>query len=323
MSKRHGWAAAAGLAVMLATGQTASAQDWPARSIKLILPFPPGGPSDLLARSVAEHLSKTLAQAVVVDNRPGGGTVTGAQAALKSDPDGYTLFFGTNTPFALAPVINPNAGYVGTSFTPIITVAESPMVLLASNKSGADSPKALIDAALKTPDAFSYASVGAGSTTHLLGEWFNQVARTKMAHVPYKGSAPAMNDLIGGQVQAFFDVAGTSVEHFNAKTIRVLMVLHDKRWPQLPGVPTSAEAGFPDFVGTFWGAVAGPPGLPKAIVDRVNRDIANLLSDPQFMKRLETIMFQPVGGSPAQLAERIGKETAIWRRVATTAGILK
>ncbi len=316
----HG-AAAVGAAMLAATPSVA--QDWPSRAVKLILPFPPGGPSDYLARSVAEHLAKTLGQPVVVDNRPGGGTTIGAQAALKADPDGYTLFFGTNSPFALAPVLNPNAGYTTTSFTPIITVAESPMVMLASVKSGVTTPAALAEAARKAPDAFSYASVGQGSTTHLLGEWFNQTAGTKLAHVPYKGSAPAMNDLVGGQIQVFFDVASVAVPQFESKTIQVLMVLHERRWTQLPGVPTSAEAGLPDFLGTFWGGVAGPAGLPKAIVERVHRDVTVLLGDPGYIKRLDAIMFRPVGGAPAALAERIEKEAAVWRRVATTANLLK
>lgn len=316
-------ALAAGAYVVLASAMPSVAQEWPARAVKLILPFPPGGPSDYLARSVAEHLSKTLGQPVVVDNRPGGGTTIGAQAALKADPDGYTLFFGTNSPFALAPVLNPNAGYSTTSFTPVITVAESPMVMLASVKSGVATPAALAEAARKAPDAFSYASVGQGSTTHLLGEWFNQTAGTKLAHVPYKGSAPAMNDLVGGQIQVFFDVASMAVPQFQAKTIQVLMVLHERRWAQLPDVPTSAEAGLPAFLGTFWGGVAGPPGLPKAIVDRVHRDVTVLLRDPDYVKRLDALMFSPVGGSPAALAERIEKEAAVWRRVATTANLLK
>ena len=306
-----------------ASAQDASPQAWPNRAIKLIIPFPPGGPTDVLARPVADHLTKVLGQPIIIDNRAGGGTTIGAQAVVKSDPDGYTLFLGTNTPFALAPTFNPNAGYTSDQFAPIIMVAESPMVMTASTQTGANTPADIVAAATKAPEAFSFASVGSTSTTHLLGEWFNQVAKLKMAHVPYRGSAPAMNDLVGGQVQVFFDVGSSAVPQFQAKTIKVLMVLHNRRWPQLPGVPTSAEAGYPDFIGTFWAALAGPAGMPKAIVERLNREVGAYLDDPEFKKRLDDILYSPIGGTPETMARRIAAETAIWHRVGQAAGLLK
>lgn len=302
---------------------TAAAQDWPNRPIKVIVPFPPGGPTDVLGRPIVEHLSKVLGQPVLIDNRAGGGTTIGAQAVIKADPDGYTLFLGTNTPFALAPIFNPNAGYTSDQFAPIIMVAESPMLMVASLQSGAKTPADVIAAARKAPDTYSYASVGTTSTTHLLGEWFTQVSKTKMAHVPYRGSAPAMNDLVGGQVQVFFDVSSSAVPQVQSGTITALMVLHERRWSQLPGVPTSAEAGYPDFVGTFWGALAGPVGMPKAVIERVNKEVGEFLKDPGFIKRLDEIMFSPVGGSPEVMAKRIAGEGAIWRRVGQNAGIVK
>ncbi len=314
-------AAMATLGLVGGSAPLASAQSWPSRSVKVIVPFPAGGPTDVLARPVTEHLSKVLGQPFVIDNRAGGGTTIGAQAAIKSDPDGYTLFIGTNTPFALAPIFNPNAGYTSEQFQAVTMLAESPMVMAASLKSGAKSPADVIAGAKKEP--YSYASVGQTSTTHLLGEWFTQVAKIKMAHVPYRGSAPAMQDLVGGQVQVFFDVGTSALPQFQSKTINVLMILHQRRWAQLPGVPTSKEAGYPDFIGTFWAALGGPKGMPKAVVDKLNKEIDVLLKDPQFVKRLDTILFSPVGGGPDVMSKRIEDEAAIWRKVGQNAGIVK
>lgn len=301
----------------------ALAQDWPNRPVKVIIPFPPGGPTDVLGRPVTEHLTKALGQPFVIDNRAGGGTTIGAQAVVKADPDGYTFFLGTNTPFALAPIFNPNAGYTSDQLVPIITVAESPMIMVASLKSGAKTPADVVAGALKAPDTWSYASVGSLTTTHLLGEWFTQITKTKMAHVPYRGSAPAMNDVVGGQVQVFFDVSASAVPQVQAATISALMILHERRWTQLPGVPTSKEAGYPAFLGTFWAALAAPPGTPKAIIDRMNKEVGQYLKDPDFIKRLADIMYSPVGGPPEALTKRVVEEAATWRRVGLNAGIIK
>jgi len=321
--KRSGAIAAAILSGICSAALPAVAQDWPSRPVKIINPFPPGGPTDVLARPVSEHLSKVLGQPFVVDNRAGGGTTIGAQAAVKADPDGYTLFIGTNTPFALAPIFNPNAGYTPEQLAPIILIAESPMIMIASMKSGAKTPADVIAGATKAPDAWSYASVGQTTTTHLLGEWFTQVTKIKMAHVPYRGSAPAMQDLVGGQVQVFFDVSSSAIPQIQSGTITPLMMLHDRRWKQVPNVPTAKEAGYPDFVATFWAAMAGPVGTPKAVVERVNREVNLMLKDPEFVKRLDDIMYTPAGGPPEVLAKRVAEEGDIWRRVGRGAGIIK
>ncbi len=314
-------AAVATLGFALAGALPAFAQGWPNRPVKVIVPFPPGGPTDVLARPLVEHLTKVLGQPFLIDNRAGGGTTIGAQAVIKSDPDGYTLLLGTNTPFALAPIFNPNAGYTSEQFQPITMVAESPMIMAASLQSATKTPADVIASAKKEP--YSYASVGQTSTTHLLGEWFNQVAKINMAHVPYRGSAPAMNDLVGGQVQVFFDVGSSAVPQFQAKTINVLMILHDRRWAQMAGVPTSKEAGYPEFIGTFWAALAGPSGMPKAVVEKLNAEVGAYLKDAEFVKRLDNIMFSPVGGGPDVMSKRIKDEADIWRKVGQNAGIVK
>jgi tripartite-type tricarboxylate transporter receptor subunit TctC len=216
---------------------------WPTRTVKFITPFAAGGPTDTLARPVADYLAKTLGHPVIIENRAGGGTTIGAQAVVRAEPDGYTFLFGTNTPFALAPLFNTKAGYTSDSLQPVILVATSPMVMTASIKSGHKTVAEVVEAARKDPAAYSFASVGATTSTHLLGEWMNQVAGLKMAHVPYRGSAPAMNDLVSGQVQVFFDVASSALPQHQASKIRILMVLDGKRSHLMPEVPTSAPSG--------------------------------------------------------------------------------
>lgn len=318
------WAAIAAACLgLIAPAASVRAQDWPNRPVKVVIPFPAGGPTDVLGRPLVDHLSKVLGQPFLIDNRAGGGTTIGAQAVVKSDPDGYTLFLGTVSPFVLAPIFNPNAGYTANQLAHIVLVAESPMILVASLKSGAKTVADVVAAAQKAPDTWSYASVGQTTTTHLLGEWFTQVTKTKMAHVPYRGSAPAINDLVGGQVQMFFDVSSSAVPQVKAGTITALMILHERRWSQLPNVPTSKEAGFPEFVGTFWVGLAGPQGMPQAIVDKLNREVNVFLRDRDFVQRLDNIMYSPVGGSPEVLTRRITEEAAIWTKVGRNAGMIK
>lgn len=311
---------AAALGIVSATG-LALAQNWPTKPVKVIIPFPAGGPTDVLGRPVTEHLSKVLGQPFIIDNRAGGGTTIGAQAAIKADPDGYTLFLGTNTPYALAPIFNPNAGYKYEQFQPIIMIAESPMVMATSLKSGAKTTNDVIAGAKKDP--WSFASVGQTTTTHLLAEWFTQVTKIKMAHVPYRGSAPAMNDLVGGQVQVFFDVGSSAVPQVRAKTVTPIMILDTRRWTQMPGVPTSKEAGYPAFLATFWAAMAAPGGTPKAIVERINKEVNAFLKDKEFVKRLDNIMYRPVGGSPEVMTKRVKEEADVWFKVGKTAGLVK
>jgi tripartite-type tricarboxylate transporter receptor subunit TctC len=300
------------------------AQDWPSRQqVKVIIPFPPGGPTDVLGRPLVEHLTKAFGQTFLIDNRAGGGATIGAQAVVRADPDGYTLFLGTNGPLGLAPIFNPNAGYTTDQFAPISLVAESTMILVASLKSGLKSVEQVVAAARTSPDALSFASVGHLTSTHLMGEFFNQLAKVKIAHVPYRGSAPAMNDLVAGQVQLFFDTLANAVPQIEAKTLTPLMVFHERSWRQAPGVRTSKEAGFPEMLGTFWAGLAGPAAMPKAIIERLNREVDVYVKDPEVVKRLDSIAYSPVGGAPDQLSKRIANESVIWRKVGQAAGLVK
>lgn len=299
----------------------AYSQDWPVRPIKIISPFAAGGPTDTLARPVADHLTKSLGQPVTIENRPGAGTTIGAQAVARAEPDGYTLLIGTTSPFAIAPAVFAKAGYTALAFAPVVLMAEAPMVLNVSVKSGARTIAEFVDAARKMPDAFSYASVGVGTSPHLLGERFNQIAGTKMAHVPYRGGGPAMTDLISGQVQAFFEVTSNSIPNIEAGNIRALMVLHTKRSPRLPDVPSAVEAGFPDFVSLFWVGLAAPAGTPRPIVERINREVNQMLAMPHITDLLSKLQVTPVGGPPEALTTRITREGAVWKAVAAKAGV--
>ena len=312
----------AGLAV--ATGlctTSAVAQTWPVRALKIISPFPAGGPTDTMARPVAEHLAKVLGQPVIIESRPGAGSTIGASFVAKSDPDGYTFLFGTNSGFSIGPALYAKAGYTAASFAPIVLVAEAPMVLCVSNKSGVKTVAELVAAVRKSPEEFSFASVGVATSLHLLGERFNQTAGLKMAHVPYRGSAPAMNDLVGGQVQVFFDVASSALPQAEANNIRVLMVLDKQRAPKLPDVPTSQEAGFPEFLGTFWGGLAAPVGTPQAIVEQLNREINAFIKTPEYTRLMTNLTFSTVGGTAKEFGDRMVSEAAIWKAVGDKAGI--
>lgn len=313
-------ATAAALAGLLAA-TTAQAQSWPTKPVKLISPFAAGGPTDTLARPVAEHLTKVLGQPVTIENRPGAGSTLGGQAVAKAEPDGYTILFGTNSALAIGPALYTKVGYNAASFAPIILVAESPMILCVSNKSGVKSVAELVDAVRKTPEAFSYASVGVATSTHLLGERLNQVAGLKMAHVPYRGSAPAMNDIIAGQVQVFFDVASSAYPNYQGGNLKIIMVLDGKRHPLMPEVPTSAEAGYPDFKGTFWGGMVAPAGTPQPIIDRLNHEVNELIKTPEFVKLLANVAYRPVGGTPERLAQQMATETVFWKEIGDRAGI--
>ncbi len=274
-----------------------------------------------MARPIADHLQKALGQPVTIENRTGAGTTIGAAAVAKSDPDGYTLLISTNTSYTLAPILYTKAGYTAASLEPIIIVAESALVLNVSLASGVKTVAELVAAAKAKPEAFSYASVGVGTTPHLMGELFNQTAGLKLAHVPYRGSAPAMTDLIGGQVQVFFDVAASALPNIQGGKIRGLMVLQEKRNAHMPDIPASAEVGFGNMISGFWVAMAAPAGTPKPVIERLNREVDSFLKTPDFSKQLSNLTLAPVGGPPTRLTERMAKETPMWKAVADKAGI--
>lgn len=299
----------------------ANAQPWPSRTIKIILPFGSGGPGEALTRAFVDHLQKEFGQGVIIENRPGAGGTTGAAAVARADPDGYTLLYGTNSPLAVGPVVYAKAGYTAASFDPIVLVYQTPFVLSVSVKSGITSMADLVAAAKREPDKYSYASVGLGTTTQMLAELVNQRAGTQIAHVPYRGPGPAMADLIAGQVQMFIDGISSKAPQHASGSIRSLMVLDAKRAAALPDVPTSAEAGFPDLVGHLWAGLAAPAGTPREIIERLNREVNVAISRPEIQSVVSKLGLEVAGGPPQVFADRIARETAVWRDVAARAKV--
>lgn len=314
-------AATALLALAPAAQAQTPTQAWPTRPIKMILPFGGGGPGESIMRPMVEHLQKALGQAVIIENRPGAGGTTGAAAVARADPDGYTLIYGTNSPLAVGPVVYAKAGYTAASFVPIALVYQTPFVVSVSIKSGVGSMAELVAGAQRTPDSFSYASVGLGTTTHMLAELINIKAATRMAHVPYRGPSQAITDLVGGQVQMFIDGISNMAPQHDAGAMRVVMVLDRKRAPALPDVPTSAEAGYPDLIAYLWSGVAAPAGTPREIIERLNREINAAIDRPELKATVAKLGLEVGGGPPERLSERIVQETEVWRQVAEKAKV--
>lgn len=308
--------------VLLATLATATtAQPWPSRPIKIILPFGGGGPGESVMRPLVESLQKELGQPVIVEHRPGAGGTTGAAAVARSDPDGYTLLYGTNSPLAVGPIVYAKAGYTSASFVPISLIYQTPFVVSVSRKSGIETMAQLVEAVRITPEKYSFASVGLATTTHLLAELINIRANIKMAHVPYRGPSFAMADLVSGQIQMFIDGISNKAPQHDSGSIRSIMVLAPERAPTLPQVPTSKEAGFPEIVAHLWAGLAAPAGTPREIIQRLNREVDAAILRPELKAQVAKLGIEIVGGPPEHFADRIAREMAVWREVAEQAKV--
>lgn len=317
---------AAGLFGMAAQPLRAFAADpWPARPVRLIVPFPPGGPVDSTARIATQKLGEVWKQPVVIDNRPGAGGTIGAAMAAKEAPDGYTLFLGS-IHHAVNPTLMGKLPYdIETDFAPVSFAALFPVFLVAHPSVPANSVKELIAYAKqgdqKGGAALAYGSSGNGGGTHLAGELFNIEAGTKLQHVPYKGSGPAMNDLLGGQVQLMFSDAPTALQHIRAGRIKVLGVASKTRSSMLPDVPTIDESGLSGYEAYSWAALFAPARTPKALLDRINTDFNTAMKDPGVRQRLLQAGAEADAGSQEQMRQRLHAEIAKWKRVIQTAGI--
>jgi tripartite-type tricarboxylate transporter receptor subunit TctC len=299
----------------------AAAQSWPAKPITLIVPFPPGGSSDALARSITTPLSQTLGQPVVVESKPGAGATVGADYVAKSKPDGYTLLMGA-VHHTIATSVYKKLPYdFEKSFAPITTVALVPNVLVVNANSSATDVKSLIALAKAAPGKLSYGSNGNGTVQHLIGTQFSSAAGVELLHVPYKGSAPLTTDLLGGQVDMSFDTLTPLVQHIKAGKLRALAVTTAKRSSTLPDVPTLAEAGMKDFNQGTWFGILAPAGTPKEVVAKLNAEMVKIIQSPEFKKRMEEIGAEPVGDSPAQMAAQIKDDTVKYARLVKDAKV--
>ncbi|HUL92017.1 MAG TPA: tripartite tricarboxylate transporter substrate binding protein [Burkholderiales bacterium] len=311
-------------ALLLATA--AQAQTYPSRPLKLIVPFPPGGSTDILARALAQKLSEGLAQAVVVDNRPGAGGSIGAEAAAKAAPDGYTLLMGQLGPLAVSPAIYRSLPYDPVkSFAPVSLMAIVPSVLVVNTSLPFASAAELIAYAKKNPGKLTYGSAGTGSTSHLTTEYFKLATGTDILHVPYKGVGPMLTDLISGQVAMGINGAPAVMPHVSSGRLRALAVTSLRRVPSLPGIPTLDEAagdsGLKGFEANGWYGIVAPAGTPREIVLRLNAEIRRIVATPELRARLDAEGAIPSADSPEAFGAFIVSEIARWGAVLKRAGV--
>jgi tripartite-type tricarboxylate transporter receptor subunit TctC len=309
-------------ALLLAlTVSIAAAQNYPAKPIHLIVPFPPGGPTDIVGRLVGQKLSEGLGQPVVVDNRPGAGGTVGSAAAAKAPSDGYTLLYGSTSTLAIAPALYHNLSYdPRTAFAPITLVSRGAIIAAVNAQVPAHTLAEFIALAKKEPGKLSYSSAGSGTPPHLAAELFKTVAGVDLLHVPYKGGAPAISDLVGGQVQAIFEGHVVLLPHIKSGKVRALAITGQKRDPALPDVPTIAEAGVPGYESGVWFGLMVPAATPKEIIAKLNSAAVEAAKSPEFVKRMTDLGYNIIPGSPDDMARMLKEELARWAPIVKASG---
>ncbi|MEJ0071068.1 MAG: tripartite tricarboxylate transporter substrate binding protein [Pseudomonadota bacterium] len=309
------------LIALLQLGSARAQDAFPTRPIRIIVPFSAGGTADILARLTAQHLGTLYNQQIVVDNRPGAGGHIGGDLVAKSAPDGYTLVLGTIGIHAAYAIYKKLPYDPANDLQPVTVLAELPCVVIVHPSLPVANIVEFIAYAKAHPGAINFGSAGTGSSTHMTGELFKLVAGVNLTHVPYRGSAPALNDVIAGQIQAMFENLPTLPPHIRSGTVRALGVTSRTRSPALPDVPTVAEAGLPGYESTAWFTIAAPAGVPQPIIDRLNRDIAGLIARPEINAQILALGSVPVGNTPDQARAFFATERVKWNNVITTAGI--
>jgi tripartite-type tricarboxylate transporter receptor subunit TctC len=298
----------------------AGAQTWPAKPLRYIVPFPPGAFNDTLARTLAAELPKTLGQPVIVENRPGGNTIIGTELAAKSPPDGYTLF-GAALPFSVVQSLYKTSFDVTRDFAPITLAGVTPNLLVANVAMPFNDVKGLIAYAKSNPGGLNYATAGNGSSNHLSFELFKMLTGTHITHVPYKGSAPAVTDLMAGQVHVMFDNTPNVLPHVKAGRIKALAVSSKSRTRQAPEVPTLDEAGVPGYDVSVWFGVLTVAGTPREIVQRLNTEMVKILTSAEVKERFGKLGVDVVAGSPEQFSQFLTSEVARWAKLVQDANI--
>ncbi|MEP6722732.1 MAG: tripartite tricarboxylate transporter substrate binding protein [Variovorax sp.] len=318
MKRRPAFAA---LALALLVAGTASAQDFPARPIKLIVPYAPGGSADIAARLVTDEWAKALGGTMVVDNRAGAGGNLGVDAVAKSAPDGYTIGLQTVS-LAINPALTPKMPYdTLKDLAPIGMVASSQHVLVVTNSLPAKDLKSLIALLKAEPGKHNYGSAGSGSTFHMAAELFKANAEVPIVHIPYRGGGPALVDTIGGQVSLSFPVISAALPQVQGGKLRALGVTGAKRSPLLPNVPTIAEAGLPNYNFETWFMVFAPAATPKPVIDKLNAALNQALASPAVVARMTKEGFDPIPSTPAQARNRLEKELPQWAKLIKERGI--
>ncbi|HET7528046.1 MAG TPA: tripartite tricarboxylate transporter substrate binding protein [Burkholderiaceae bacterium] len=311
----------AALVVLCAIGVAPCAQaaDYPVRPVKWVVPYPPAGTTDVLARIVAQWLTEKMGQPFVVENKPGAGNNLGVEYVVNSPPDGYTML-----------LVNPANGINATLYknltfnfirdiAPVAGLIRTPNVMEVTPSLPVKTVKEFIDYCKANPGKINMASSGSGTSVHLSGELFKSMTGCDMVHVPYKGAGPALVDLIGGQVHVLFDNLPSSIGHIKSGKLRALAVTSEQREPSLPGVPTVAET-VPGYEATAWFGIGMPKGTPREIIDKVNAEVNRALADPKMRERLAELGGRPIGGTPDDFGKVIAAETAKWEKVVTSSG---
>ena len=300
----------------------AIAQPYPSKTIRIIVPFAPGGNVDITARLVAPGLQEALGQTVIVENKPGAGGTIGADLVAKSTPDGYTLLMGSNSTFSVAPSLYPNNPYNPLrDFAPVIMIASAPFVLVVNPSLAAKDTKELVAIGKATPGKLTMSSAGTGSSNHLVGELFQEISGARFTHIPYKGSGQALTDLMGGQVNLHFDQITSAASHIQAGKLRALMVTAPRRVPMLPDVPTAAEAGYPTFEATNVTGLIAPAGTPREIVDKLNAATQKVISQAAVREKFAGIGAEATGGTPEQFSAYIRDDLGKWTRIVKDANV--
>jgi tripartite-type tricarboxylate transporter receptor subunit TctC len=288
--------------------------------VKIIVPFPAGGSADAMPRLIGEWLSRKWGQPVVIENRTGAAGNIGAEAAFKADPDGYTLLSAPPPPLVINQHLYPRLGYDATQFEPIIIISRVPNALIVHPKVKANTLAEFIAEARANPGKITSATQGIGTTSHLTSELFSMMANVKLQHVPYRGSAPALQDLTGGSVDIMFDNLGVSLALVKAQKLKLIAVAAAKRMASLPDVPAIAET-LPGFEAVAWYGVVAPPKTPKQVVDKINADINEALKAPEIVGRMPDFSAEVVGGTPQATAAYMREDSERWHKVIQSAGV--
>lgn len=299
----------------------AAAQSWPTSTVTVVVPWPPGGPSDIAARPISKSLTESLGQPFVIDNRAGGGGNIGSAAAAKSAPNGNTLLITSSAPIVINPSLYKNMPFdPSKDLAPITNLLRVPLVLVAHPSVPANNLNELVAHIKSQKGNFVYASAGSGTPQHLTGELFRSTLKLDITHVPYKGSAPAITDLLGGHVPVMFDSMIAIMPHIRSGKVKVIAVSSDRRSPLIPNVPTFAESGYPSLVSYAWYGFFAPARTPKEIISKVNAEALKAMKQPEFQKVLADTGSEFVGTSPEAFAEFIKQEGAKWSKVVKDSG---
>jgi tripartite-type tricarboxylate transporter receptor subunit TctC len=312
--------------VLLALGlqviATPTFAQYPEKPARIVVPYPPGGTTDILARVVATRLTERLGQTFVVENRAGASGAIGSVAVAKSPADGYTLVMGTISSHGINSALSPSLPYDAVKdFAPITVVASTPNVITVNPAFAAKNLAELLARAKEKPGQYNFGSTSQGGSPHMSAELLKMMSGINIVHVPYKGAGPMLTDLIGGQIQMGFDNLPSSIGHIRSGKIRAIAVTTSKRWPGAPEIPTVAESGLPDYEVSGWFGLLAPAGTPKPIVDTLYRSVAEILKQPETTKQLLELGAEPVGNTPAEFAKQIATEVEKWKKVVAATGV--